>query len=239
MALLAATMLTLTACGDQTDPPKDLGAAMGDPAIPPYNPDEPLDDDQLAEVLVNASDVGPEFKERTQKSPENDSFGCLARIDDIDDFGTPDNYREIVFNGSSKTQQYTSIFASVASFDQSDTTDESDNDAALLTWGKIDQHMKACTKVRTRDKHGRVQVDLTYDDSLDVSADGQSSLTGKGFYTYDGKRYPQVATYTVVWAGNEIITIAAFGERPDVLSRIQPLAKASVERLNALESAAQ
>ncbi|WP_067432559.1 hypothetical protein [Nocardioides jensenii] len=232
VALLATTTLTLTACGDQSEPPKDLGAAMGDPALPPYDPDEPLEAAELAEVLVTASEVGPEFKERTAKSPETDSFDCLSRIDDLEDFGSPDGYREIVFQGRTKEQRYTSIFASVASFDQTGDSD----DAALLTWGKIDEQMAACTKVRTRDKNGRVQVDLRYDDTLQVDATEQASLTGKGFYSYKGQSYPQVVTYTVVLVGNEIITVAAFSEVPDVLSRVDPLVKASVDRLNELES---
>ena len=225
-ATLAVLTLALSGCAEADTAP-DLSASMGPAASgPPFDPNAPLDEERLAEVVVTTSDLPSGFEEDLDPSDEDNSlFGCMARIDDLDTFGEPAaTYDEASFDGSGGEVEGLNLFSGVGSYDSPE--------AAASSFNELREHVEACRLVKFKKSGGRWLIRLEADNDLTVEGDEQVNLTGSGKVRVEGNAYDVGVRFSVVRVGNAIVTAAIVGTTGNDLAPVlDPAFQASADRL--------
>lgn len=226
VALLSVATLALAGCGDSTDDTNQVSGTMGAAATgAPFDPDAPLDEEHLAEVLVQVDELDPGFVEGTVDDEDNSVMKCLALLDDLPEFGeAPASYDEQTFDGTGGDVDGLSLFSGIGSYD---STDE-----AAAVFQELSSQAEDCPKVSSRVDGARWKFVNSVDDEVTVDADEQLNLVTEGTLRLDGQKYPVRGKWSVALIGNNIVTVAMVGvSENNPVDIVDPAFEASTGRL--------
>ncbi|QIX25268.1 hypothetical protein ncot_00710 [Nocardioides sp. JQ2195] len=198
---LALSALVLSGCGSTgaaDGPAGRIGAAA---TGAPLHPDEPLDDEQLATVLLKVDELGSDYAEDTERS-DDPARDCLHELLDVTNFGLaePESHDDAEFFGTETHNQGETVLSSVASY-QNETAAES-------TYDDYREHVDECTRVTfTRDKR-RWDLRMSHDEDLAVDAEEQLNLHIDGSMTWKQNTYEVTGKYSLVRSQNDVVGLA-------------------------------
>lgn len=226
LAFLCVLALAASGCGSDDssdDPTGHLGAAA---TGAPLHPDEPLDDEQLATVLVKVEELGPDYAEDKERSPRT-SDDCLHELLHVDNFGLvePESDDDAEFFGTKPDNDAETIISAVASY-QNET-------AASSTYDDFYAHVQKCKHVEfTQDKR-RWALDIEHDRDLSVAADNQVNLHIEGTMKWKKQTFEVRGKYSFVRSQNDVVTLALIAVDPsrEPAAIIDPLLVRSANRL--------
>ncbi|KRF12401.1 hypothetical protein ASG90_15640 [Nocardioides sp. Soil797] len=226
---LALAVLGLIGCGTATDSNESVGQVGGAATGAPLHPDEPLDDEQLATVLLKVEELGSDYAEDTEPS-DRPAKDCLHELLRIENFGLAEaeSHDEAEFFGTEPDTQGETVLSSVASY-ENDTAAES-------TYDDFREHADECTEARFTQHKRRWDLKVDHDEDLVVDANEQMNLHIDGTMTWKKETYQVSGKYSLVRSQNDVVTLALIAVDPvrDPGTIVDPLLIRSATRLTEL-----
>lgn len=230
----AVLTLTLSACGDDTESDASVESVIGPAATgAPFDPDAPLGQEQVEQVLLRVGDLENGFDLRPPaENREGTEFGCLGQIDDLQEFDKPPaTYAESVYVGRRglPRDQGQVVFSGAGSYDSVA--------AAESSYAELRASLDGCDRVKVKTQGYRYDLLVAASDRSTPPADEQFDVVAKGTFRYKKQGpWSYVTLYAVARVGNEVLTTAiqATAQGSDLDQTAEDMLKISVDRLEAL-----
>lgn len=226
VAILCVAALSLTACGDSSDDDGPVGEVGAAATGAPFDPDQPLDEDQARAVLVTESELGSGFVETGSQKEDNSVLSCMAVVDDLDQFG-PQPSTKVERSFSSQPNENQRLLSAVNSYDSESKAGE--------VFSALRDHVSDCGHLKDRQKTVRWEADTDVSDENEEGTDEKFVLVVDGTVRVKKDSAPFLGNYAVARVGNTIIMVALINtidDDPKML--VDYLFGKSLERLVAL-----